>query len=48
MSHSKYLVFSSVGDRSNVASWLSDPGKKSFDLAVHYFGEKQGPEIAAD
>jgi hypothetical protein len=48
MSHSKYLVFSSVGDRNNIDSWLSEPDKKEFDLAVHYFGNEDEPGLAAD
>lgn len=45
---SKYLVFSSVGDRNNLDSWLSEPASKEFDLAVHYFGDEATPQIAAD
>lgn len=44
----RYLVFSSVGDRNNVKSWISNPGKKNFDLVIYYFGEKESPVFNAD
>lgn len=44
----KYLVFSSVGDRNNIQSWTSGPDKKNFDLVVYYFGEQDDPEFDAD
>ena len=44
----KYLVFSSVGDRSNMQSWLSDPDKKYFDLVVYYYGDKSEVIFDAD
>ena len=44
----KYLVFSSVGDRNNIQSWTSGPSKKNFDLVVYYFGEEDNPIFDAD
>lgn len=44
----KYLVFSSVGDRNNIKTWTSGPEKKSFDLAIYYFGEEDNPAFDAD
>ena len=44
----KYLIFSSVGDRNNIQSWVSGPCKKNFDLVIYYFGEQNDPEFDAD
>jgi len=44
----KHLVFSSVGDRNSVQTWISDPSKKNFDLAIYYYGEKDKPEFDAE
>ena len=46
--NTKYLVFSSVGDRNNIQTWISDPSKKNFDLIIYYFGEEESPVFDAD
>lgn len=46
--NTKYLVFSSVGDRNNIQTWISDPSKKDFDLTIYYFGEEESPVFDAD
>lgn len=48
MRRSRYLVFSSAGDRNNIDSWLSQPGRRDFDVAVHYFGDKDDPGLEVD
>jgi len=48
MSRSRNLVFSSVGSRNNVRSWLSAPAEKEFDLAIYYFGDEDDPGLTAD
>lgn len=35
---SKYLVFTSAGDRANLQNWLK--GRRNFDLWVTYYGDK--------
>jgi len=44
----KYLIFSSVGDRNNVQTWISNPSKKSFDLVIYYYGNKEKPIFDAN
>jgi hypothetical protein len=44
----KYLVFSSVGDRNNIQSWTSGPGKKIFDVVIYYYGEEETPVFDVD
>ena len=46
--NTKYLVFSSVGDKNNVQTWISEPGKKNFDLVIYYYGEKEKPAFDAE
>lgn len=48
LGRNKYLVFSSVGDKNNVDSWLSDPTKKKFDFIAFYYGDKSNPPLGAD
>ena len=36
---SKFLVFTSAGDNSNLAHWLN--GNKNFDLWISYFGDEE-------
>lgn len=36
----KHLVFTSAGDRSNLAGWLN--GRRNFDLWVTYYGRNEG------
>lgn len=38
--NSKYLVFTSAGDHSNLELWIK--GHKNFDLWVTYYGDKKG------
>ncbi len=38
--HSRYLVFTSAGDRSNLKCWLR--GSKNFDLWIAYYGDQKG------
>ena len=44
----KYLIFSSVGDRNNVQTWISGPSKKNFDLIIYYYGNKEKPIFDAN
>ena len=48
MKRNRNLVFSSVGDRNNVGSWLAGPEQPEFDLAVYYFGDAEGPGVVSD
>ncbi len=41
----KYLVFSSVGDRSEINKWLSHPQQRIFDVVLYYYGDKKPPSI---
>lgn len=44
----KYLVFSSVGDRSNINTWISDIKIKNFDIVIYYYGDKELPKFHAN
>ena len=44
----KYLVFSSVGDRSNLPSWIANKRHKKFDLVVYYYGDQKTVPYDAD
>ena len=37
--NSKYLVFTSAGDKSNLHHWLK--GERNFDLWISYYGDKE-------
>lgn len=44
-SRRKYLVFSSIGDNSEINSWLSHPKKRIFDVVLYYYGDNEPPSI---
>lgn len=38
----RHLVIAAVGDDSRHAGWLAQPGDRSFDVALIYYGEQRG------
>lgn len=44
----RHLVFTSAGDRSNVAGWTAQDPNRNWDLAVAYYGDRGEHELFPD